>query len=108
MGNKLEEQDNMRRTAESVRAGIVADEAAGMQPKFIALKWGVHPSTVSRLVGTKRKVTLQQAASVLSAHRRGVNKATIAAEMGVSVSAIRRILKGNTIAARKATGDLHD
>jgi len=98
----------MRRIAESVRAGIAADQAAGMQPKLIALKWGVHPSTVSRLVGTKRKVTLQQAASVLSAHRRGVSKAIIAAEMGVSVSAIRRILKGNTIAARKATGDLHD
>jgi plasmid maintenance system antidote protein VapI len=108
MGNELEEQDNMRRTAESVRAGIVADEAAGMQPKAIAIKWGVHRSTVSRLVGIKRKVTLQQAASVLSAHRRGVSKAIIAAELGVSVSAIRRILQGKTAAARKAAGGLHD
>jgi hypothetical protein len=108
MGNKLEEQDDMRRTAESVRAGIIADEAAGMQPKAIAIKWGVHRSTVSRLVGVKRKVTLQQAASVLSAHRRGVSKAIIAAELGVSVSAIRRILQGKTAAARKAAGDLHD
>jgi len=98
----------MRRTAESVRAGIAADQAAGMQPKLIALKWGVHPSTVSRLVGIKRKVTLQQAASVLSAYRRGVSKAIIAAELGVSVSAIRRILQGKTAAARKAAGDLHD
>jgi len=98
----------MRRTAESVRAGIVADEAAGMQPKVIAIKWGVHRSTVSRLVGIKRKVTLQQAASVLSAHRRGVSKAIIAAELGVSVSAIRRILQGKTAAARKAAGGLHD
>jgi transposase len=98
----------MRRTAESVRAGIIADEAAGMQPKAIAIKWGVHRSTVSRLVGIKRKVTLQQAASVLSAHRRGVSKAIIAAELGVSVSAIRRILQRKTAAARKAAGDLHD
>jgi plasmid maintenance system antidote protein VapI len=98
----------MRRTAESVRVGIIADEAAGMQPKAIAIKWGVHRSTVSRLVGVKRKVTLQQAASVLSAHRRGVSKAIIAAELGVSVSAIRRILQGKTAAARKAAGDLHD
>jgi plasmid maintenance system antidote protein VapI len=98
----------MRRTAESVRAGIIADEAAGMQPKAIAIKWGVHRSTVSRLVGIKRKVTLQQAASVLSAHRCGVSKAIIAAELGVSVSAIRRILQGKTAAARKAAGGLHD
>ena len=98
----------MRRTAESVRAGIAADQAAGMQPKFIALKWGVHPSTVSRLVGTKRKVTLQQAASVLSAHRRGVSTAIIAGELGVSVTAIHRILKGKTAAARKAAGGFHD
>jgi predicted transcriptional regulator len=59
-------------------------------------------------VGIKRKVTLQQAASVLSAHRRGVSKAIIAAELGVSVSAIRRILQGKTAAARKAAGGLHD
>ena len=98
----------MRKTAESVRVGIIADEAAGMQPKAIAIKWGVHPSTVSRLVGIKRKVTLQQAASVLSAHRRGVSKAIIAAELGVSVSAIHRILKGKTAAARKAAGGFHD
>lgn len=98
----------MRRTAESVRAGIIADEAAGMQPKAIALKWGVHPSTVSRLVGTKRKVTLQQAASVLSARRRGVSVAVIAGELGVSVTAIHRILKGKTAAARKAAGAFHD
>ena len=98
----------MRRTAESVRAGIIADEAAGMQPKAIAIKWGVHPSTVSRLVGTKRKVTLQQAASVLSARRRGVSAVIIAKELGVSVTAIHRILKGKTAAARKAAGALHD
>lgn len=98
----------MRKTAESVRAGIIADEAAGMQPKVIAIKWGVHPSTVSRLVGTKRKVTLQQAASVLSARRRGVSVAVIAGELGVSVTAIHRILKGKTAAARKAAGALHD
>jgi plasmid maintenance system antidote protein VapI len=98
----------VRKTAESVRAGIVADEAAGMQPKAIAIKWGVHPSTVSRLVGTKRKVTLQQAASVLSAHRRGVSTTIIAGELGVSVTAIHRILKGKTAAARKAAGALHD
>ena len=98
----------MRRTAESVRAGIIADEAAGMQPKAIAIKWGVHPTTVSRLVGTKRKVTLQQAAAVLSAHRRGVSTTIIAGELGVSVTAIHRILKGKTAAARKAAGEVHD
>ena len=98
----------MKRTADSVREGIVADNAAGLPPRTIAAKWGVHPSTVSRLVGTKRKMTMQQAASILSAYRRGVSSAVIASEIGVSVTTINRVLNGKTGVARKAAGGIND